>query len=43
MIALRANHQINHRLAPDNLFALGLRHAARHTDFQIGVRRLQAL
>ena len=37
VIALRPHHQINKRLAAHNLFAFGLRHTARHTDFQVRV------
>ena len=43
MIALRTDHQINHRLTFDDFFALGLCHTTGHTDLQIGVRGLQPL
>ena len=41
VIALRADNQIDHRLTAHDLFALGLGHTARDTDFQIGLFRLQ--
>jgi len=43
VIGLRPDHEIDHRLARDDLLALGLRHAARHADLQIGVGHLQIL
>jgi hypothetical protein len=41
MIALRADHDINHGRAADDLLALGLRHAAGDRDIHLssGLRR----
>ena len=43
VIGLRPHDQIDHRLAPDDLFALGLGHTARHADLQVGLGRAQRL
>jgi hypothetical protein len=43
VIALRADHEIDQRLAAHDLLALGLRHAARHADLEVGLRGLQPL
>jgi len=40
---LRTDDQVDKRLALHDLGTFGLRHAARHTDFQIGVRDFQPL
>ena len=42
VIALRADNQIDHRLAAHDLFALGLGNTACHPDLQVGLGRLEA-
>ena len=43
VVGLRANDQINHRLAANNLSTLGLSHASGNAKFQIGISDLQML